>query len=119
MQGFIARYVHSLEQLEILCLLAENPAKTWLESEVFKHIQSTHESVASNLRYFVYKRFLVFEPTTGYRFSPETPELVRLASELVKTYRERRVTIIEAIYKRPLDPIRHFADAFRIRKNKP
>lgn len=118
LRAFIARHVHSVEQLEILCLLAENPAQVWSEKEVFKLIQSSEKSVAANLRRFLEERLLVFVSETGYRFSPETPELARLAVALAKSYRERRVTIIETIYSLPLDPVRQFADAFRLRKGK-
>lgn len=119
MQSFLTRYIHSVEQLETLCLLAENSGKSWSEQEIFKSIQSSHESVASNLRYFAEARFLIVEAGANYRFSPQPPELARLAFELMKIYRERRVAVIDAIYKAPLDPIRSFADAFRIRKDTP
>ncbi len=119
LRSFLAQYIHSIEQLETLCLFAENSTKLWSEHDVFKSIQSSHESVASNLRYFAQSGFLTIESPANYRYSPETPELARLVSELVKSYRERRVAVIDAIYKAPLDPIRNFADAFRIRKDTP
>jgi len=115
--GFIARFIHSVEQIEILCIFARAPAKTWTEEEVFKEIQSSRTSVAANLGLFC-GRLLHFDAPTGYRFSPESPDLGRLALELVKTYHERRVTVINAIYREPVDPIRDFADAFKLRKDK-
>lgn len=118
LQRFIDRHIHSVEQLEILCLLVEDSAKSWSENEVFQRIQSSQESVARTLRRFGDDRFLVLDPTKGYRFFPESPDLARLASELAKAYRERRVGVIEAIYRPTLDPIRDFADAFKIRKDK-
>jgi hypothetical protein len=119
LQKFIARYVHSVEQLEILCLLAESPARDWQPAEVFRNIQSSQDSVAANLLYLAHERILTSTADSGYRFSPASPELGRMALNLVKTYREKRVTVVETIYKNPLDPIRNFADAFRIRKDKP
>ena len=38
---------------------------------------------------------------------------------LAACYVDRRVTIIGLIYGRPNDPIRQFADAFRIRREDP
>lgn len=119
MQQVIARYVHSVEQLEILCLFVEEPERTWSEAEVFRRIQSSRESVSRHLGFFATDLFLAGDSSAGYHFSPRTPELTRQAAELVKTYREKRVAIVEAIYKAPLDPIRDFADAFKIRKDKP
>lgn len=99
-------------------MLAENPSRAWSTGEVYRLIQSTEESIYKNLRYLSNEGFLVFEPLGACRFSPKSPELARQASDLLKTYRERRVTIVEAIYKLPDDPIRHFADAFRLRRDK-
>ena len=119
LQKFIGHHIHSMEQIEILCLLAKSPSKSWSEEEVFKYIQSSRDSVAANLRSFCANHILTFESQTGYRFSPEPGDRTRLAWELVKLYRERRVTVIEVIYKKRTDPIRDFAEAFRIRKEKP
>lgn len=119
LRGFIARYLTSVEQLEILRVLVDSPEKAWTESEVFRTIQSSHESVAGNLRYFADKQFLTFDAAAGYRFSPEDPELRRLAVELVSVYRERPVTVVESIYKPSLAPIRNFAEAFKIKKENP
>lgn len=116
LQNFVARHIRSVEQLEILCLLVENSAVTWTESDVFQRIQSSQESVSRTLQRFSQDGLLVFEPSKGYRFPLDNPH--RLASDLVKVYRERRVTVISAIYEAPIDPIRDFADAFRIRKDK-
>jgi hypothetical protein len=103
--------------MEILALIAENPGRNWSEGEVYQIIRSNQQSVATVLRCFRTDRLLTGDATNGYRFSPEGPDAHRLASELAKLYRERRVAVIEAIYKSPLDPIRQFADAFRIRKD--
>jgi len=116
---FLARYIRSVEQLEILCLLAENPKKTWSEGEVFKSIQSSQESVTKGLCYFADEQLLIFDAASGYRFSPKSQELMHLTLDLVKTYRKRRVTVVEAIYLMPPDPIWQFADAFKIRKDIP
>ena len=117
-QKFIARHIRSVEQLEILCLLAGNPAKTWSEADVFKQIQSSPESVGRTLRRFATEGLFVQDSAAGYRFQPATPETGRLATDLAGFYKQHRVAIIEAIYRSPLDPVRQFADAFRIRKDK-
>jgi hypothetical protein len=104
--------------LETLCLLVDDPAKAWQEAEVYRLIQSSQQSVTKNLMALVEEGFLVSD-AAGYRFAPKDQEMERWAVELVKTYRAKRVTVIETIYQRPLDPIRTFADAFKFRKDKP
>jgi len=116
---FIARYIHSVEQLEILCLLVEHPDRSWRDSEVFKDIQSSLESVSKTLQYFSGERLLAIDSIGAYRFPGDNEILSRLTRELVDIYRQKRVTVVEAIYTMPADPIRNFADAFRIKKEKP
>jgi hypothetical protein len=60
----------------------------------------------------------ILEKEGRYRISREPSNLVPIASELQKAYRERPVTIIEMIYKKPPRQIQSFADAFRLRKDK-
>lgn len=117
LQRFLSQYIRSVEQLEILCLLVENPDRAWSAQEVFKCIQSSQQSVTEGLHYFTGECFFTFDETSGFRFSPKTPELLQLISDLVKTYRQRRVTVVEWIYLMPSDPIRQFANAFKFRKD--
>lgn len=117
LQTFIAKYVHSVEQLEILCLFANNPGGTLSETEVYQKIQSSQQSVSASLRQFAEEGFLA-EMAGAYKFSPNDAALGQKILELARIYRERPVAIVEAIYMAPPDPIRHFADAFRMRKDK-
>ncbi|HYG34462.1 MAG TPA: hypothetical protein VEC99_06735 [Clostridia bacterium] len=115
---FIARYIGSVEQLEILCLLSVNPAKPWSVSEVFRVIQSSEPSVQERLEEFQREGFLVRETDGLYRYAPKAPDLTRMVAELAKAYQERRVTIVEMIYRPRGNPLQDFADAFRLRKEK-
>lgn len=116
---FIARYIHSVEQLEILCLVSSNPAKSWSVGEVLHEVQSAEQSISSCLKKFQEDGFLVSRKKEGmFQFSPTQPSLADSVRDLSKTYRERRVTIVEMIYKKPSDPIQDFAEAFRFKKDK-
>jgi DNA-binding IclR family transcriptional regulator len=117
LRNFIAGNIQSVEQLEILCLLAEDPSRSWSTMEACRRIQSTEKSVQEGLRYFVAHDLLTTDGNGSFRFSPKTTELGAVALDLIKTYRERRVSVIETIYKKPMDPVQHFADAFRLRKD--
>ena len=44
-------------------------------------------------------------------------ELDELVGSLEKVYEERRVSVITLIYSKPVDKVRTFADAFRLRKD--
>lgn len=118
LRRFIAGTIQSVEKLEILCLLVENPSKSWSPIDAFRRIQSTERSVLTGLVHFERQGLSEIDPQGEFRFSPKSPELRDLALTLVKTYRERPVAIIETIYKKPEDSLQHFADAFRLRKEK-
>jgi hypothetical protein len=116
LQKFIARYINSIEQVEILCLLAEDPSKGRTELEILKRIQSNEKSVTNNLRYLGNERLVFTDGAGGYRIGGENPESARLMLGLVSAYRSRPVAIIEAIYNEPRNPIRQFAEAFRLKR---
>lgn len=118
LQQFISRYVHSVEQIEILTLVSESPTTKWTVTQVFRTIQSSEKSVAEALATFCEAGLLISERAGVYQFSAKTAELNQEVTDLVKAYRERRVTIVETIYKKPAEGIQHFADAFKLRKEK-
>jgi hypothetical protein len=114
---FIAQHIHSVEQLEVLCLFVENSEKSWTAAEVFRRVQSSEKSIGDCIETFRSAALLEVMPE-GYRFSRTKDVRTETARLLAQSYRERRVSVIECIYKRPSDPIQDFADAFRLRKEK-
>jgi hypothetical protein len=118
LQRFIAKYIRSVEALEVLCLLHEDPTKTWRVPEVLHRIQSSANSVAGCLEEFRLAGLLTKDAEEHYRFAPGEKDFVERVPMLAKTYRERRVSVIECIYAKPSDPIQDFANAFRLRKEK-
>jgi len=115
---FIAIHIHSIEQLEVLLVLCENSAKSWSAAEVYRKVQSSEKSVTDCLESFRYSGLATLSPEGLYRFSPDEAGLNGIASALSQAYRERRVSVIECIYKRPSDTIQNFANAFRLRKER-
>lgn len=116
LRQFLANHIKSVEQLEILCLLGEEPSRSWSVAETYRCILSTEKSVQEGLQHFVAHNLFASEPEGRFRFAPKASDLNAAARDLIKTYRERRVAIIEMIYRNPTESARHFADAFRLRK---
>ena len=50
------------------------------------------------------------------RYGVNTPALENMVGRLLQMYKERPVTMIKMVYEQAKDPLRAFADAFRIRK---
>jgi DNA-binding IclR family transcriptional regulator len=98
--------------------VGSNSNKPWTVVEVLHQIQSSEQSVSDCLRKFQHEGFLEMTPEGRFRFAPKAPEMSNMVQELAKSYRERRVAIVELIYKKPQDAIQDFADAFRFRKDK-
>jgi len=114
-RDFIARHIRSIEQLEILLLLAKDPTRGWSVAETFQNIQSNMATVRARLEQFHESEFLVLENNSCYRFAPSNPQTSDAVRELAENYRDRRVRVIEAIYSPKTDVLRNFSDAFKLK----
>jgi hypothetical protein len=98
LRQFIAAHIQSVEQLEILILLAEEPGKCWAESEIYQQVQSSKKSVIACLEGFKNARVAELLPDGRYRLAPDH-KLAEVVTALGETYRKRRVSVIESIHK--------------------
>jgi len=114
-QRFISDYIQTLEQLEVLLLVAALPDRAWTVDGVFQVVQTNREVVQARLDEFV-GRGLMHVAAGEYRYAPQTPELARQVAATSEFYKLRRHTMVEFIYSRPDDELRNFSDAFRFRK---
>ena len=117
---FLLEHISSVAQLEMLLLLRRRPDHQWTSAEVSKALYTSPDTVAEQLQELHRQRLLAVSesPDVGYRYWPATPDLDAQVNELDTAYRERRVAVITAIYSRPLDKVRTFADAFKLRKDR-
>jgi hypothetical protein len=114
---FLVRRMESVEGLEILLAMREQPERLWSESEVTTRIQSSLTSVGGRLRLLVSAGLVaVLGDPPRYRYKPLTPELDLIAVRIAEAYRDYRATVIQLIYERPSDEILGFAKAFELRK---
>lgn len=114
---FILHCIDSVEQLEILLLLHGSPGTDRSPEGVARELYSNPDSVARRLASLAAKDLLVagHSPST-YRYQPKSPELAATVTRLADTYRERRVAVITLLASNPMDNVRAFSDAFRLRK---
>ena len=116
---FISEHIISLEQLEMLLLLSSQPAKEWTLDSVFTEIQSSQASIAHRLQEFCDKGLLVKKQNGLFQYAPRNESVAHAIHALSVAYKERRMKVIELIYRKPVDEVQSFADAFKIRKDKP
>jgi hypothetical protein len=112
-QQFIAQNIHSVEQLEILCLLGKHQSESWQAAAIYKHIKSNENSISGRLKIFAREKVVILAGEETYRLSPAYHEIV---VELARIYGERPVTVLELIYKKPQPSMQDFSDAFRFKK---
>lgn len=116
----IAVHIRSLEQLEILLLLAGQPEHRWSVDTVYSVIRSSRLSVAERLEELRLQGLLVFADgdKREFCFHPQAQEVSSAVKLLAQFYKERRVKIVEMIYSLPAEPLKGFADAFKFKKEK-
>ena len=115
-ETFVSSCIGSIAELELLLLLAEDPAKAWTVDSVARQLYVTPASVEAVFVQMTAKG-LLSRGADGYRFSPRTPDVVETVSTLKDLYAKRRLKVMEMIYAGPTEKYQSFADAFRLRKN--
>ena len=116
---FIIDHIDSVMQLEVLLLIASEPGRAWTVKDLAELLRIDPTWVDSQLRAMAARGLVAQQPdSAAFRFEPRSAELSQALDELAKTYADRRVTVIGLIFAKPIDKIRSFADAFRIRKDK-
>jgi predicted ArsR family transcriptional regulator len=121
-QAFVADYIDSVLQLEVLLLLRARGDQPSSAEQISKELRIDAAWAAEQLQNLCNRSILVCtdEPVRMYRYQPTRDDLRHTVDDLAQAYADRRVAVVSLIYSKPMDKIRGFADAFRIRpKDKP
>lgn len=120
-ERFIVQHIDSVEQLEVLLMLADHPGRTWSAAQIAEEMRGNASSVAMRLE-VLHALGLVERAgdphEARYRYAPRTEEQRRAVRGLASAYQERRVSVINVIFSTPSDSVRAFADAFRLTRPK-
>ena len=117
--SFLDSHVESIDQLEILRILGEGPSRAWPVASLAAEVQTSARDLAVHLTALRDRGLLNFEGAGAefvWRYAPATPELAAIVLRVLQIYRERPVSMIKLVYARVDDPLRAFANAFRLRK---
>jgi hypothetical protein len=115
---FLHQNIDSVEQLEVLLLLWRTPERGWSSDEVATAVYSHPTSVVRRLAMLLGQGLLREREPGCYQYAPRTAELHETVTRLDHMYRERRVAVITLIASKPIENVRAFSDAFRIRRKK-
>ncbi|WNG54100.1 hypothetical protein F0U59_04305 [Archangium gephyra] len=115
----IAEHIDSVEQLEILLLLQQHQERSWTAESVARELRISPLSAGDRLKDMARSAILarLQGSDAEFRYAPESPQMAEAVAGLATAYSERRVTVINLIFSKPVDKIRTFADAFRLRRD--
>lgn len=115
---FIADSIDSAEELDLLLLLHRTPDRTWDAASASQVVYSVPQSTSDRLITLAGKGLVRAEPgtPTAYRYAPASPELREAVDSLAAVYRARRAEVVSLVFANGVDPLRSFADAFKLKK---
>jgi DNA-binding IclR family transcriptional regulator len=116
LQSFIARYIQSVEKLEILLLFFREPMRRWQPMEIFQQIQSSPTSISQKLELLVAEGFVAKDKDGYFCYEPKSTAIGTQVAKLDEAYRERRIKVIESIFSKTTEELRDFSNAFKLRK---
>jgi hypothetical protein len=113
---FIRRCINTLGTLDVLLLLYASPARAWTAREVSDELRSSPFAADTALR-SLWHSGLVARAGDRFSFQPKAAGSAAMIARLAGCYRDRRTTVITAIFSRPNDAVIGFAEAFRFKKD--
>jgi hypothetical protein len=120
-RALIAEHIDSVAQLEALLLIqaTSGAGGAWDAERLGRELRINRDWAASQLQHLCAHGLLNCDKPPHYTYAPRTPELARAVEGLAQAYAERRVSVIGLIFSKPMDKLRSFADAFRLRRDPP
>jgi len=125
-QQFLLRQIDSIAQLEGLLWLRAHAGQAWDAATLARHLYIADDEARAVLDQLVARGLVAAEEGAGprhYLYRPETHELDAMVGRIDDLYRRYLIPVTNLIHAKPQDRsksrIAAFADAFRLRKDKP
>ena len=117
-RALLQRALPSMVHVEALLLIAKAPSESFRPDAIAPRIGTTTELVAAALADLVVAKLAEQTPGTAaaeFRFAATDVSVVNAVATLQEMYDRRPVTLVKAVYDRPPNAVKAFADAFRVR----
>jgi hypothetical protein len=111
--AFVEAAIPSVWALETLILLKGAPDRDWRTDQIVAELRANPALVADCVA-SLQRAGLVHERDGVARYAPVSPGLAVLADALQDAYRQRPVSLVNLITTRRQDPLKGFADSFRL-----
>ena len=120
-RDFVIAHIDSVLQLEVLLMLFAQPDHGFGADDISRQMHLDAAWVAEQLAGLCAAGALTCTPPPNqvYRYQPARPEIDQAVRGLADAYAQRRVSVIGLIFSKPIDRLKSFADAFRLRKDNP
>ena len=113
----IAENIDSIPELEAILLLREYRSTTWTAAQAGGRLYVS-KTVAAHILAVLETRGFLTGDQQGYRYSPSSKELESTIDRLAEAYSHYLVAVTQLVHAKPNASVRHFANAFRFRKEK-
>jgi len=120
-RDFITEQIDSVLQLEVLLLLFAHRSRAFTVDDITKELKIDANWLSAQLARLCSVGILVCMSQSNvstYQYQPAKRELDEIVQGLADAYAQRRVSVVSLIFNKPTDRLRHFADAFRFRKDR-
>ncbi|MEW5847806.1 MAG: hypothetical protein AB2A00_03290 [Myxococcota bacterium] len=115
---FIRAHINSVEQLEALLLLRAHPDQEWTAVRLNEELRTSVTSAASRLTDLAGRGFVRVRADAGptYCYDLVGKPLDGVVARLGQAYASRRHEVINLIFAKPIENLRVFSDAFKLRR---
>jgi hypothetical protein len=119
-RALIADRIQTTERLEVLLLLFRHPDRWWSAESTAEELHVTALSAGNRLEELASGMLLDARVAESvmFRYKPVSSDLEATVGDLARLYAELPLQITTLMRAPASDPIRGFADAFRIRTRK-
>jgi hypothetical protein len=114
---FVRFSIRSVWNVELLLYLRRAGDRAWAPEELVRELRASASVVKDGLDALQTGGLAAPDQSGLWRYAPASPVFDRLTTELGALYRERPTAVTGALFATKHDPLRSFADAFRLRKD--
>lgn len=114
---FILGAFANMDELRIFLLLSADRERVMAIGALSASLNLSNDKVKAGVAHLLENGLVeaLAEPMPGFRFAPASPGLAALAEAVVSLDREMPVTLLKLVASRPAEPVKAFADAFKLR----
>lgn len=119
-ERYVTEHIDSVPEIEIMMVLYANPEEKLGVEQVARRVYVSVPMAAALLTKLVQDGVattLAVGDVTLYHYRPATGEVADIISQVARAYREALIPLTQLIHSKPNAALRHFADAFRIKKD--